>query len=109
MPDGALMDYLRVVLGRLGPIYRPEDVHAGDLVSALGALDVGVTTLLDWSHIQNTPEHADAAIQALREAGVRAVFAYGPPQTGGRPWWEAAGHAYPGDLARLRRQHFNAE
>lgn len=28
----------------------------------LGALETGVTTMLDWSHVQNTPEHADAAI-----------------------------------------------
>jgi hypothetical protein len=26
------------------------------------AIDAGVTTLLDWSHITNTPEHADEAI-----------------------------------------------
>ena len=63
----------------LAPVYRPQDAYAGNLVSALGAIDAGVTSLLDWSHIQNTPEHTDAAIAALKESGLRCVFAYGTP------------------------------
>ena len=104
LPDGTLQQYLSVVLARLGPAFRPEDVFAGNLLSALGALDAGITTVLDWSHIQNTPAHTDAAIAALREAGIRAVFGYGAPQLG-RRWWETEGHPYPGDLRRVRRQH----
>lgn len=34
-------------------------------------------TLLDWSHIQGSPEHTDAVIEALEDPGLRAVFAYG--------------------------------
>jgi hypothetical protein len=26
---------------------------------ALGAIEVGITTILDWSHIQNSPDHTD--------------------------------------------------
>ena len=37
----------------------------------------GVTTILDFSHCNNTPEHADGALQGLRDAGIRAMFAYG--------------------------------
>jgi hypothetical protein len=37
------------------------------------------TTLLDWSHVNNTPEHADAAVAGLTEAGIRAVYAHGVP------------------------------
>ena len=62
----------------------PEDVYVADLLSALGCIDVGVTTVLDWSHIHNSPEHTDAAIKGLQESGVRAVFAYGNPQTASR-------------------------
>ncbi len=68
----------------LGPGYRPEDVYAGNLVGLLGALDAGITTLLDWSHVQATPEHTEAAISAHRESGIRSVFAYGAP------WWGEA-------------------
>src|SRR5207249_3762505 len=59
------------------------DVYAGNLAGALEALDAGVTTILDFSHCNNTPEHADRAIQGLLDAGIRATFAYGyyaPPR-----------------------------
>ena len=78
-PDALLNEYFVNILGVLAPAYRPQDAYAGNLVSALGAIDAGITTLLDWSHIQNTPEHSDAVISALRESGLRCVFAYGTP------------------------------
>ena len=109
LPDGSLGDYLRVILGRFGPLYRPEDVYAGNLVSALGALDAGVTTVLDWSHVQNTPQHTDAAIQALRDSGIRAVFGYGAAQIAGKRWWNDNSHQYPQDLRRIRKQYFASD
>ncbi|HYY39338.1 MAG TPA: amidohydrolase family protein, partial [Xanthobacteraceae bacterium] len=75
LPDGSLDDYRAVVQRTFGAKYTPDDVYAGDLFSALGAIDSGVTCVLDWSHIHNTPDHTDAAIKALAESGVRAVFA----------------------------------
>ncbi len=44
------------------------------------ALDDGITTLVDWSHIMNSPAHADAAVQGLRDVPARSVFAMGWPQ-----------------------------
>jgi hypothetical protein len=73
--------YMAHVLGNLAPAYRPVDAYIGNLVSALGAIDAGITTLLDWSHIQASPDHTDAIIDALHVSGMRAVFAYG------FPWW----------------------
>lgn len=64
LPDGDLMDYFGQVLTQ-GRLFRPQDVFTGNLLGAAGALDAGITTLLDWSHISNSPEHADAAISAL--------------------------------------------
>ncbi|MGR6923920.1 amidohydrolase family protein [[Actinomadura] parvosata] len=81
-PDIDFGSYLRRVLTELAPRHRPRDLHAGNLAGALECLDGGVTTLLDWSHAQFTPEHTDAAVRALRESGIRAVFGYcygGPP------------------------------
>ncbi|GGS66912.1 TRZ/ATZ family hydrolase [Planobispora rosea] len=79
--DMTLGGYLDLVLGRLTPAFRPEDVYAANLWGALEALDAGITTVHDWSHIQLTPEHTDAAIQGLRESGIRAVFAYAHPRS----------------------------
>ena len=100
LPDGTLTDYFHTVNGRFGPAYTPPDVHAGTLVSALGALNAGVTTVLDWAHIQNTPGHTEASVQALRDSGIRAVFAYGTPTATDQ------GNRYPEDLLRLASGEF---
>ena len=81
--DWTLMDYFLGIRSTLSPRYAAEDVYVGNYVGALEALDAGVTTILDFSHCNNTPEHADNAIQGLADAGIRATFAYGyfaPPQ-----------------------------
>ena len=44
-----------------GRNFRPQDIYAGNLLSAIEALDAGVTTSVDWSHGLQTTEHADAA------------------------------------------------
>jgi cytosine/adenosine deaminase-related metal-dependent hydrolase len=76
LPNGLLSDYQRDITGAARAVYRPEDAYAGDLVSALGAINAGITTLLDWSHIGNSPEHTDAAMKIPSEffAQMRAVF-----------------------------------
>jgi 5-methylthioadenosine/S-adenosylhomocysteine deaminase len=109
LPDGSLADYVRVVQRTIGQAYAPDDVYAANLASALGCIDVGVTTVLDWSHIHNTPEHTDAAIRGLQDSGVRGVFAYGNPQTASGRWQDAPGHKYPDDIARLRKQFFSTD
>lgn len=93
--------YISHVLHKLAPAFRPEDAYAGNLVSALGAIDAGVTTLLDWSHIQGSPAHTDAAIQALRDSGLRAVFAYG------FPWWGKWEERQPSWFVRAATEHFS--
>jgi len=73
---------LTIIVNTLAPVFRPEDAYIGNLVGLYGALDAGITTILDWSHIQATRDHTDAVIKALDESGMRAVFAYG------YPWWK---------------------
>src|SRR5262245_46093192 len=109
LPDGSLDDYIATVQKTFGAKYTPDDVYAGDYLSALGAIDSGVTCVLDWSHIHNTPEHTDAAVKALRDSGARAVFAYGNAQTVDGRWWEAKGAKFPDDIARLRKQYFSSD
>lgn len=67
-----------------GKAFRPQDIHAGNLLSAVEALDAGVTTTVDWSHGLQTTEHADAAVDALEAVPGRFVLAYGNIQAG--PW-----------------------
>jgi cytosine/adenosine deaminase-related metal-dependent hydrolase len=75
-PDASFSTYLELVLGRFAPRYRPDDVRVGTLAGALECLDAGITTVVDFSHIQHTPDHTAAALEALRTAGIRAVFGY---------------------------------
>jgi hypothetical protein len=109
LPDGSLEDYRDVVQRTFGAKYMPGDVYAGNLFSALGAIDSGVTCILDWSHIHNSPAHSDAAVRALFDSGVRAVFAYGNGHNETGRYWEIATSKFPGDIARLRKQYFSSD
>lgn len=107
--DWTLLDYFRGIRLNLSTRYRPEDMYAGNLLGALEALDAGVTTLLDFSHCTNTPDHADEAIRGLREAGIRAVFAYGfYPVPLAEPGF-AHHDARMADARRVREQHFASD
>ncbi|GAA3815891.1 amidohydrolase family protein [Sphaerisporangium flaviroseum] len=69
-----------------GKLFRPEDVHAGNVLAAIEAVDAGVTTVVDWSHGLRTVEHADAAVDALRSVPGRFVLAYGNIQQPPAEW-----------------------
>jgi cytosine/adenosine deaminase-related metal-dependent hydrolase len=109
LPDGSLEDYRNVVQRTFGAKMIPDDVYAADLTSALGAIDCGVTCILDWSHIGNSPEHTDACIKGLQESGVRGVFAYGAGQNESGRVMEIPTSKYPGDIGRVRKQHFSSD
>jgi cytosine/adenosine deaminase-related metal-dependent hydrolase len=82
--DWTLTQYFVFFYLEWGKIFRPQDVHAGNLLSAIEALDAGVTTTVDWSHGLQTVDHADAAVDALEAVPGRFVLAYGNLQQG--PW-----------------------
>ena len=95
--------YLTGIHLGLSKYMRPEDTYNGILLGALDALDTGITTLLDWSHNMETPEHADASVQALRDSGMRAVLAHG----GGYTMWNAPSDVpHTRDALRVRSRHF---
>ncbi len=108
-PDVSLSGYFDLVLDQLAPAYRPEDVYAGNYLGSLEAIDAGVTTVLDWSHISNTPEHADEAIRGLRDARLRAVYCYGNPNTSLADWWYTSTLEAPEDIRRVRDRYFSSD
>ncbi len=111
--DELLADYLGRVLFGIGPQLTPDDVYLGNLMSALSALNAGVTTVLDWSHIATTSDHTDAAIDALEDARIRGVYAYGANAGVQPPWYQEAdpfsAHPYPTDLFRLKTERFASD
>lgn len=109
-PDATLDDYFVDILDSFAPLYTPEDVYAANLAGSLECLNAGITTLVDWSHINNTPAHPDAAIQALTETGIRAQYAYGSANTSIADYWFDSKIAIPGDdVRRIRSAYFSSD
>ncbi len=80
-----LLEYFRHVHAGLATVFTPPDIHIATLAGALNQLDHGVTTLVDWCHNNPTPEHTDAAVQALLQSGIRAAFLHGSPKPDPKP------------------------
>jgi len=99
--------YFENILLRFAPVYRPQDVYINHLFGGLSQLDDGVTTVHDVSQIHHSPQHSDAAIQALFDTGRRAAFGYfesaGNFFTGSNP-----GNLYPSDAIRIHKQWFSS-
>ena len=84
--DWALSQYFVFYYLQHGAVFRPEDIYAGNLLSALESVDTGVTTTLDWSHALRTPDYAEAALQAFDEIPGRFVLGYGNYLGGAWDW-----------------------
>ena len=109
-PDATLDEYFAHVKGTLAPAYQPGDVYASNLAGSLECLNAGITTLVDWSHINNTPEHPDAAIRALRETGIRAQYAYGCGNSApGSHRDDSAVAVAAADVRRIRDTYFPSD
>ena len=113
IPDGILIDdgtgtpsaaqnYFGNVLSGFAPKYRPEDVYISELFGGLAQLDNGVTTVHDISQIHHSPEHSDAAVQALLDTGRRAALGYF--ESAGA----VAGNQYPQDAIRIKQRWFSS-
>jgi cytosine/adenosine deaminase-related metal-dependent hydrolase len=88
-------------------VYRPQDVYINELFGGLAQLDNGVTTVHDVSQIHHSPQHSDAAIQALFDTGRRAAFGYFEG-AGQGVVVNTPGYAYPQDANRIKPQWFSS-
>ena len=93
-------NYYDTILQGFSQVYRPEDVYINELFGGISQLDAGVTTVMDVSQIHHSPEHSDAAIEGLRDAGRRGVFGYF------EGWGDRT--KYPQDAARIAEQYFSS-
>jgi 5-methylthioadenosine/S-adenosylhomocysteine deaminase len=97
MPDvDDLFAYIDVVAEKLGARYRPLDMYLSTKLTAIASLDAGVTTIIDACHSSRSPEHTDAALDALEGAGIRALHMVGAAMDKNAP----KAHL-PADLKRL--------
>ena len=78
LPDvDDLFAYIDVVAEKLGAHYRPLDMYLSTKLTAVASLDAGVTTIIDACHASRSPEHTDAALDALDAAGIRVLHMVG--------------------------------
>jgi 5-methylthioadenosine/S-adenosylhomocysteine deaminase len=104
MPNSSnLMTYVKDIHFGLARFYRPEDIYLGNLITALSAVESGITTILDASHNARSYEHASAAINALEQSGIRALYAPGFPLGGD---WDKS--FWPQGLKRLQNHRLGA-
>src|ERR1700683_4753179 len=97
LPDiDDLFAYIGVVAETLGAHYRPLDMYLSTRLTALASLDAGVTTIIDACHSSRGPEHTDAALDALDDAGIRALHMVGAAMDK-----KASAAHLPADLERL--------
>jgi len=62
-----------------GPHFGADHVYAATLVGLLGAVEAGITTVVDWADIPKDLPATEAALQAHADAGLRTVFVMSAP------------------------------
>ena len=98
---GSMEDYCNATHFSFAKYYRPRDIYVGNIITALSCIDAGITTVIDNSHNSRSAAHSDAAVEALLDAGIRALHAAGAPVSGN---WDTA--HWEGNLARLQEKYF---
>jgi 5-methylthioadenosine/S-adenosylhomocysteine deaminase len=83
--DWTVVRYMQAMHRGLATLFAPEDIYIANLMGALNQVNSGTTTLVDWCHNNPSPDHTDAAIAGLDEAGIRAVFLHGSPKPNPKP------------------------
>jgi 5-methylthioadenosine/S-adenosylhomocysteine deaminase len=61
--------------GSIPRLADPSDVYAATLVGLLGAVEAGITTVVDWADLPDEVA-AEAALRAHADAGLRTVFVH---------------------------------
>lgn len=107
--DQSLGEYFGRMLAGFGAHMTPEDVALGIRITTLESLDAGVTTMLDYCHVLNSPRHVEAAVEAHRHAGMRTVFAYGPPATDQPGWWYGSTRPHPREAIEVRKRLLSSD
>ena len=108
--DDSLADYFAHIRNTLAPCYTADDVYWGNYVGALESLNAGITYLVDHSHVNITPDHADAAVRGLRDAGIRGTYCYGTFENPPHPTIKVdipTGDWRRDDARRIREKYFS--
>lgn len=75
--DWSLFDYTCLMRTIYSVCYGPQDAYMGNYVGALEAINAGITSLVDHSHLQVSADHSDGLVKGLKDSGIRGVMCYG--------------------------------
>jgi cytosine/adenosine deaminase-related metal-dependent hydrolase len=105
---GTLGDYFAKVVFSYGAAYTPEDTYTSIRFGLAEAVHSGITTVHGWEHNIQTPAHARAGLQAMRESGMRGRFSYGPSSdaSAGSSFAQGSETIDFEDVLRLREEEF---
>jgi cytosine/adenosine deaminase-related metal-dependent hydrolase len=111
--DWSLYDYSARIRSVYSSFYDPEDAYIGTYAGYLEALNAGVTTIVDHSHIMNTPDHADEVVRAFHESGMRGILCYGmygnaKPEEKLTPAVLMSPEWHYDDARRIKAKYFNS-
>jgi 5-methylthioadenosine/S-adenosylhomocysteine deaminase len=105
---GDLGTYFHDVVFTYGANFTPDDTYASVRFGLAEAVDSGITTMHAWEHNIQTPAHADAALQALTDSGMRGRFSYGSSSDpeAGSSFAQGTETIDLDDVLRLRSERF---
>lgn len=101
--DLAVGDWVNACVSKYGPKFLPEDSYVSSLLGLAEGIDSGITTVVNWAHNSNSREHVEASLRAMRESGVRGIYAFGA-----RILSEGL-HEMPYDVIDYALEHFFGE
>ena len=105
---GDLHDYFVKVVFAYGAAFTPEDTYTSVRFGLAESVSSGITGMHAWEHNIQTPAHARAALQAMRESGLRGRFSYGPSSdaSAGSSFAQGSEPIDFEDILRLRQEQF---
>ena len=69
--------------------YTADDAYVATLIGLLGAVEAGITTVVDWSDIQVDDAYTEAVLQAHVDSGLRTVLVHADA-----PWAPTGGEGF---------------
>ncbi|MBI4524772.1 MAG: amidohydrolase [Deltaproteobacteria bacterium] len=72
--DLSLLPWLKRIYG-VAEVLEPDHLYAGSLLGCLEAIKGGVTTVCEHNFLNPHPECAGETVRAIRDSGLRGVFA----------------------------------
>ncbi|WP_051664142.1 amidohydrolase family protein [Dyadobacter crusticola] len=103
--DMMLMEYLEKVVGGIGARITAQELYYLNLYGHIQCAQAGISQVFDWSHIMNSPEHADAALQAAADSGLNVLFFHSTPATQRDKYWNHSTCPHDRDIERLAAKY----